>query len=64
MLKVPTSATVDVDTEIIFPETVNQVNVGENEKVFAPHKVGLFAAAATLFGNGVVCAAAGIAAIW
>ena len=36
MLKVPTSATVDVDTEIVFPETVSQVFVGENEKAFAP----------------------------
>ena len=36
MLKVPTSATVDVYTEIVFPETVSQVFAGENEKVFAP----------------------------
>ena len=54
MLKVPTSATVDVDTEIVLPETVNQVFVGEKEKVFAPQKVGFDSAVAIVFGNGVV----------
>ena len=63
MLKVPTSAAVDVETEIVFPETVNQVFVGENEKVFAPQKVGFDWAVATVFGNGEVCVTA-VAAIW
>ena len=54
MLKVPASVSVDVDTEIVFPKTVNQVFVGENEKVFAPQKVEFDWAVATVFGNGVV----------
>ena len=63
MLKVPTSATVDVVTEIVFPETVSQVFVGENEKVFAPQKIEFDWDVATVFGNGVVCVTT-VAAIW
>ena len=58
MLKVPTSATSDVYTEIVFPEKVNQVFVSENEKMFAPQKVGFDWAVATVFGNGMVCVTA------
>ena len=52
-----------MDTEIVFPETVNQVFVGENEKVFAPQKVAVPCMFAAEFRNGVVCVAA-VAAIW
>ena len=63
MLKVPTSATDNVATEIVFPETVSQVFGGEKEKVFAPQKFGFDWAVAIVFGNGVVCVTA-VAAIW
>ena len=51
-----------MDTEIVFPEKVNQVFVSENEKMFAPQKVAFDRAVAAVFGNGMVCVTA-VAAI-
>jgi hypothetical protein len=44
-----------VCTTIVLSKAVKKLFVGENEKVFAPQKVGFYWAVATLLGNGVIC---------
>ena len=58
----PTSPTEVVCTTIVLSKAVKKVFVGENENVFAPQKVGIDWAVATVLGNGVICVYA-IAAI-